>query len=70
MLNTPGTIDSDFRGEMKVLLANHGDADFVIARGDRIAQFVVAPVQRGTLVEVDELDDTQRGDGGFGSTGV
>ncbi len=70
VLNTPGTIDSDFRGEMKVLLANHGDADFVIARGDRIAQFVVAPVQRGTLVEVDELDDTQRGDGGFGSTGV
>lgn len=70
VLNTPGTIDSDFRGEMKVLLAHHGEEDFAIAKGDRIAQIVVAPVQRATLNEVDELGDTERGSGGFGSTGV
>ena len=68
--NTPGTIDSDYRGELKVILLNHGDQDFIIERGDRIAQIVVAPVQRGILVEVADLDDTQRGSGGFGSTGV
>lgn len=68
--NTPGTIDSDYRGELKVILINHGDEDFVIERGDRIAQIVVAPVQRGLLVEVADLDKTQRGSGGFGSTGV
>lgn len=70
VLNSPGTIDSDFRGEIKVLLAHHGEEDFDIARGDRIAQIVVAPVQRATLNEVDELGDTERGSGGFGSTGV
>ena len=69
-LNTPGTIDSDYRGEVKVILANLGQEDFVIARGDRIAQLVPAPVQRAILLEVAELDDTARGSGGFGSTGV
>lgn len=68
-LNTPGTIDSDYRGEVKVILANLGDAPFPIARGDRIAQLVPAPVQRATLDEVAELDATARGAGGFGSTG-
>ena len=69
-LNSPGTIDSDYRGEVKVILANLGEEPFVIARGDRIAQFVVAPVTRAAFVEVDALDATARGDGGFGSTGV
>lgn len=70
VLNTPGTIDSDYRGEIKVILANLGDEDFVINRGDRIAQIVVAPVQRAHMTEVAELDDTARGSGGFGSTGI
>jgi dUTP pyrophosphatase len=69
-LNTPGTIDSDYRGEVKVILANLGQEMFTIARGDRIAQLVPAPVQRATLDEVAELDDTARGSGGFGSTGI
>jgi dUTP pyrophosphatase len=69
-LNTPGTIDSDYRGEVKVILANLGDEDFVINTGDRIAQIVVAPVTQGMMIEVDALDDTERGTGGFGSTGV
>lgn len=68
-LNTPGTIDSDYRGEVKVILANLGSEPFAIARGDRIAQLVPAAVQRATLSEVQELDDTARGAGGFGSTG-
>jgi dUTP pyrophosphatase len=68
-LNTPGTIDADYRGEVKVILANLGDAPFAIARGDRIAQLVPAPVQRAAFVEVERLDDTARGAGGFGSTG-
>ena len=68
--NTPGTIDSDYRGELKVILINHGADDFIIERGDRIAQIVVAPVQRGLLFEVADLDETQRGSGGFGSTGI
>jgi dUTP pyrophosphatase len=68
-LNSPGTIDSDYRGEVKVILANLGDADFAIARGDRIAQLVPAPVLRTTIDEVDSLDETARGQGGFGSTG-
>jgi deoxyuridine 5'-triphosphate nucleotidohydrolase len=68
-LNTPGTIDSDYRGEVKVILANLGTEPFAIARGDRIAQLVPAPVQRATLDEVDTLEDTARGAGGFGSTG-
>ncbi len=68
--NTPGTIDSDYRGELKVILINHGDAPFPIRRGDRIAQLVAAPVQRAAFEEVDDLDATARGAGGFGSTGV
>jgi len=67
--NTPGTIDSDYRGELKVLLINHGSEDFAIARGDRVAQLVLAPVVQAEWSEVDELDATQRGAGGFGSTG-
>lgn len=69
-LNTPGTIDCDYRGEVKVILANLGDVPFAIARGDRIAQLVPAPVQRATLDEVAVLDATVRGAGGFGSTGM
>ena len=68
-LNTPGTIDSDYRGEVKVILANLGAEPFAIARGDRIAQLVPAPVLRATLIDVAELDETARGAGGFGSTG-
>ena len=68
-LNTPGTIDSDYRGEVKVILANFGDAPFEVRRGERIAQLVPAPVLRATLDECDRLDDTARGSGGFGSTG-
>jgi len=68
-LNTPGTIDSDYRGEVKVILINHGQEPFEIARGDRIAQLVPAPVQRAVLETVDRLADTVRGIGGFGSTG-
>ncbi|MGE7205279.1 dUTP diphosphatase [Sphingomonas sp. NPDC019816] len=68
-LNTPGTIDEDYRGEVKVILANLGQDAFAVARGDRIAQLVPAPVQRATLTEVAALDDTRRGTGGFGSTG-
>jgi dUTP pyrophosphatase len=68
-LNTPGTIDSDYRGEVKVILANLGAEPFEIARGDRIAQLVPAAVQRATLGEVADLDETVRGAGGFGSTG-
>ncbi|WP_293877063.1 MULTISPECIES: dUTP diphosphatase [unclassified Sphingomonas] len=68
-LNTPGTIDSDYRGEVKVILINLGEAPFAITRGERIAQLVPAPVQRATLAIVDGLDDTARGSGGFGSTG-
>ncbi|MBC2666933.1 dUTP diphosphatase [Novosphingobium flavum] len=67
--NTPGTIDSDYRGELKVILINHGSEPFAILRGDRVAQLVLAPVTRGSWVEVAELDETARGDGGFGSTG-
>lgn len=67
--NTPGTIDSDYRGELKVILANHGRENFAIARGDRIAQLVLAPVTRAAWEEVEELDATERGVGGFGSTG-
>ena len=69
-LNTPGTIDSDYRGEVKVILANLGSEPFAIQRGDRIAQLVPAPVQRAAFAEVTNLDETTRGGGGFGSTGV
>ncbi|MFM6931537.1 MAG: dUTP diphosphatase [Novosphingobium sp.] len=67
--NTPGTIDSDYRGELKVILINLGGEAFEIRRGDRVAQLVLAPVVQAGWVEVDELDDTARGAGGFGSTG-
>ncbi len=67
--NTPGTIDSDYRGELKVILINHGAETFEIRRGDRVAQLVLAPVTRASWLEVDELDQTTRGEGGFGSTG-
>lgn len=70
MLNSPGTIDADYRGELQVLLVNLGDAPFTVRRGDRIAQLVVAPVARATLVEVDTLPPTERAGGGFGSTGA
>jgi dUTP pyrophosphatase len=68
-LNTPGTIDSDYRGEVQVILINLGAEDFVIRRGDRIAQMVIAPVASAVWREVDSLDETVRGSGGFGSTG-
>lgn len=67
--NAPGTIDSDYRGELKVLLINQGSDSFAIRRGDRIAQLVLAPVTRAAFAEVDDLDATARGEGGFGSTG-
>lgn len=67
--NTPGTIDADYRGELKVILINLGSDDFAIARGDRIAQLVLAPVTLAAWNEVEELDETARGSGGFGSTG-
>ncbi|MQB21942.1 dUTP diphosphatase [Agrobacterium tumefaciens] len=69
-LNSPGTVDSDYRGEVKVILANLGQADFVIERGMRIAQMVIAPVTQVTVTEVSEFTETTRGAGGFGSTGV
>ena len=69
VLNTPGTIDSDYRGEIKVIIYNHGDTDFVINNGDRIAQMVLSPVIRMELEEVKDLPKTIRGEGGFGSTG-
>ncbi|MET0375951.1 MAG: dUTP diphosphatase [Rhizorhabdus sp.] len=68
-LNTPGTIDADYRGEVKVILANLGSDPFEVRRGERIAQLVPAAVQRAAFAEVDELDETARGAGGFGSTG-
>ena len=68
-LNTPGTIDSDYRGEVKVILANLGDEPFEVRRGERIAQLVPAPVVRAHFTEVHELEETARGSGGFGSTG-
>ncbi len=69
-LNTPGTIDSDYRGEVKVILINLGSVPFVVNNGDRIAQLVVAPVTQGVFTAVEKLDETERGAGGFGSTGV
>ena len=69
-LNTPGTIDSDYRGEVKVLLVNLGEEAFTIERGMRVAQMVIAPVTQVVVAEVTETSDTQRGAGGFGSTGV
>jgi len=69
-LNSPGTVDSDYRGEVKVILANLGQDDFIIERGMRIAQMVIAPVTQVTVTEVTEFTRTERGAGGFGSTGV
>ena len=69
-VNAPGTIDADYRGELKVILINHGAEDFTINRGDRIGQMVIAPAYQAVFEEVDELDETARGAGGFGSTGV
>lgn len=69
-LNSPGTVDSDYRGELKVILINLGAEDFIIRRGERIAQMVVAPVVQALWQSVDSLDETSRGTGGFGSTGV
>lgn len=70
VLNAPGTIDSDYRGEVAVILFNSGDEPFTVTRGLRIAQLVVAPVTRVTVARADNLDETARGSGGFGSTGV
>lgn len=70
VLNGPGTIDADYRGEVSVILINHGDAPFRIQRGDRIAQMVLAPVTQARVIEAETLSITQRGAGGFGSTGV
>ena len=70
VLNTPGTIDSGYRGEVGVILANFGDSDFPVAKGDRIAQLVIAPVTQAEVEETDVIDETDRGAGGFGSTGV
>lgn len=69
VLNSPGTIDSDYRGEVRVILANLGQAPFEIRRGERIAQLVISPVTRAELIEVGEVTNTARGEGGFGSTG-
>ena len=70
MVNAPGTVDADYRGEVKVILVNLGEEDFHIRRGDRIAQLVIAPVIQAAWAETDSLDDTARGAGGFGSTGA
>ena len=69
VLNTPGTIDSDYRGEIKIILFNHGDKDFIVNHNDRVAQIVLMPILKIDFKEVDELPDTIRGSGGFGSTG-
>ena len=70
VLNTPGTIDAGYRGEIGVILANFGDSPFAVKKGDRIAQVVIAPVTTAAIEETDVVDDTDRGGGGFGSTGV
>lgn len=70
VLNTPGTIDSDYRGELRIILINLGDKDFVINNGDRIAQIIIAAVTQAQFKIVDSLSETERGTGGFGSTGV
>lgn len=70
MLNSPGTIDADYRGEVKVIAINHGQEEFRVNHGDRIAQMVIAPVVQLSIKAVNELDETDRGEGGFGSTGI
>lgn len=69
IVNSPGTVDSDYRGEVKIVLINHGSKLFEVAKGDRVAQGVIKEVVQARIVEVDELDSTQRGEAGFGSTG-
>ena len=69
-LNSPGTVDADYRGELKVILINHGDEAFTVRRGERIAQMVIAAVTQARLILTDDLDVTERGAGGFGSTGI
>lgn len=70
LVNTPGTIDSDYRGEINIIMINFGQDDFLIKRGDRIAQMVINKIETPSIVEVESLDDTLRGKGGFGSTGI
>ena len=70
VLNSPGTIDSDYRGEIKVLLINHGQSIFTVEKGVRIAQMVICPIVKASLEEVEDLESTKRGEGGFGSTGA
>ncbi|MEG2893655.1 MAG: dUTP diphosphatase [Clostridium sp.] len=70
LVNSPGTIDSDYRGEINLIMINFGSSDFVIKRGDRIAQMVINKIKTPDIVEVEELDDTERATGGFGSTGL
>lgn len=70
LLNSPGTVDADYRGELKVIMINLGQEDFTVHYGDRIAQMVIAPVAQLSVTETDTLDTTERGEGGFGSTGV
>lgn len=70
LINSPGTIDADFRGEVKIALINHGQAPFTCHRGDRIAQMIISRVSRGEIVEVDNLDESKRDTGGFGHTGI
>jgi dUTP pyrophosphatase len=69
VLNTPGTLDSDYRGEVKIILFNHGKEDFIIKNKDRVAQMILTPVIKMEFEEIDNLPDTLRGEGGFGSTG-
>jgi len=70
VLNAPGTIDSDYRGELKIIVVNHGQEEFVVNNGDRIAQLVISPVIQASFEEIQELTTTSRGQGGFGSTGI
>lgn len=70
MVNSPGTIDADYRGEVKIILINHGQETFSVSHGDRIAQMIIAPVIQAEIFESDSLSETERGDGGFGSTGL
>lgn len=70
LLNSPGTIDADYRGEIKIIMINHGDEEFQISHGDRIAQMIITPVIQVLMQQVEELNESERGNGGFGSTGV
>ncbi|HAP36207.1 MAG TPA: dUTP diphosphatase [Bacteroidetes bacterium] len=70
LMNSPGTIDSDYRGEVKIVFTNYGKSDFVVKRGDRIAQMIIAKYERVEWIETDQLSETERGSGGFGHTGI